>query len=156
MNVSPQSQARTRMAARVIGPYVVIACAAALVRASDIQTLFLEIDANSLWTWVSGVLALLFGLVVVALHPYWHGAAAITVSVLGWVAVLKGLLLLTAPSLLVSFADTVTGTQALWFAYCIVFGLVGVYLTYVGWVAPTATSASQPTGSSSDELQPSA
>lgn len=156
MTTSLQSHIRTRMFARVIGPYVVIACVAALVRASDIQTLFLGLEANSMWTWVSGVLAMLFGLVVVAFHPYWHGAAAIVVSALGWVAVLKGVLLLISPTLLVSLADTMSGAQPLWVGYCIVFGVLGLYLTYVGWATPATPPTSGQADSTSDDLQRSA
>ncbi|MGB0961340.1 MAG: hypothetical protein ACPGVY_01435 [Mycobacterium sp.] len=154
MNVSQQSQTRTRMFCRVIGPYIVIACVAAVVRASDMQALFSELDANSMVSWLSGVLALLFGLVVVAFHPYWRGAAAIIVSVVGWLAVLEGLLYLVFPTPVVSLADGMIGAQALWVAFCIVFSLVGLYLTYVGW-APTATEPTSPDASSTKDDLPS-
>lgn len=133
MNVSQQSPTRTRIFSRVIGPYIVIACAAAVAQTSDMQALVTELKESALLTWISGVMALLFGLIVVAAHQYWSGPAPIVVSVLGWVAVLKGTFLVAFPAVFVSIADNMVNAPALWVSYCVVFGIVGLYLTYVGW-----------------------
>jgi hypothetical protein len=82
---------------------------------------------------VTGAFILLFGLFVVAAHPYWRGAAAITVSLLGWLITLRGLLLFAFPQAFVSMANGMIGAQGWWVAACVVFGLVGLYLTYAGW-----------------------
>jgi hypothetical protein len=134
MHVSRQSQTRTRMFSRVLGPFLVIVDVTAIARASDMQKLLSQFEANSLWTWVTGAFILVFGLIIVAGHQYWRGAAAIIVSVLGWLVTLRGLLLLAFPKIFVSVANSVIGAQALWITVCIAAGLVGLYLTYVGWV----------------------
>jgi hypothetical protein len=133
MDASPESQARTRLFARALGPFLVIVDATAVARASGMQTLLSQFEANSLWTWVTGAFILLFGLFVVAAHPYWRGAAAITVSLLGWLITLRGLLLFAFPQAFVSMANGMIGAQGWWVAACVVFGLVGLYLTYAGW-----------------------
>lgn len=114
-------------------PSLVIVDATAVARASDMQTLLSHFEANSLWTWATGAFILLFGLIVVAAHQYWRGAAAIIVSLLGWLSTLRGLLLLAFPRMFVSLANDMIGAQAVWVAACAVFALVGLYLTYVGW-----------------------
>lgn len=134
MDASPQAQSRTRVFARALGPFLVIADATAVARASDMQALLSQFEANSLWTWVTGAFILLFGLFVVAAHPYWRGAAAIIVSLLGWLITLRGLLLFAFPQTFVTAAHSMIGAQAWWVAACVVFALVGLYLTYVGWV----------------------
>ena len=133
MNVSQQSQTRTRMFSRVLGPFLVIVDVTAIARASDMQKLLSQFEANSLWTWVTGAFILVFGLIIVAAHQYWRGAAAIIVSVLGWLVTLRGLLLLVFPKAFVSVANTMIGAQAWWVALCTAAALVGLYLTYVGW-----------------------
>lgn len=150
MNTSPESQSRTRTFSRVIGPYLVIVCAVAVARASEMQTLLAQFEANSLWTWVIGAFALLFGLIVVAGHQYWHDPAAIIVSLLGWLVVLRGLLLLAFPSTFISLANTMIGLHALWIPLCIVFALVGLYLTYVGWAPAPGRAAAQPNTAARD------
>ncbi len=129
------SQPATRMISRVLGPFLVIVDVTAVARSSHMQSLLSQFEANSLWTFVTGAFVLLFGLIVVAVHPYWHGPAAIIVSSLGWLIVLRGLLLVAFPRAFAAVADSMIGAQAWWVALCVVFALVGVYLTYVGWRA---------------------
>ncbi|MDY6999863.1 MAG: hypothetical protein SW019_25005, partial [Actinomycetota bacterium] len=130
---SHQDRDRTRAFARVLGPFIVIVCAAAILRSSDMSTLLADFSANSAWPWVSGSFILIGGLVIVALHQHWHGAAAIIISVLGWVVVVRGVFLLAFPDTFMSLAGDVTDATALWIAVCGVAALIGAYLTYVGW-----------------------
>ncbi len=133
MNASAQSQARTRFFARVLGPFLVIVDVTAVARASDMQSLLSQFEANSMWAFVSGAFILLFGLIMVAAHQYWSGAAAIIVSSLGWLIVLRGLLLVAFPKTFVAVANSMIGAQGWWISLCILFALVGLYLTYIGW-----------------------
>jgi len=142
MNASPESQPTTRVFARVLGLFLVIVDVTAVARASDMQALLAQFEANSLWTWVTGAFILLFGLVIIAAHPYWRGAAAIVVSGLGWLITLRGLLLLAFPRAFVAMANDMIGAQALWVGLCIAMALVGLYLTYVGWGPGTSRKTS--------------
>src|SRR5271166_3931974 len=65
--------------------------------------------------------------------PYWRGAAAITVSVVGWVLALRALFLMAFPHAFMAAANAAIGVSALWVSVDIFIGLVGLYLTYVGW-----------------------
>lgn len=134
------------MFSRVIGPFLVFICLTAVARASDIQALFSQFEADSLWTWVIGASALALGLTMVTVHQYWRGAAAVIVSLLGWLVVLRGVLLLAFPSAFITMASNMIGAQAWWIALAIAFALVGLYLTYFGWLqeplGPTSGKAS--------------
>ncbi|OWL93514.1 hypothetical protein B7435_33055 [Mycolicibacterium peregrinum] len=136
MNAQPESEARTRVLARVLGPYLVIAALAALVRAPDLSKLLAEFQGNVLWSWVTGAFVLLTGLIVIAVHQYWRGVAAILISVLGWLTGVKGVLLLVIPQRYLSFGDTMINAKGWWLGTMAVTSLVGLYLTYVGW-SPT-------------------
>lgn len=150
MNTPQQAHDRTRTFARVLGPFLVIVDVTAVLRASEMRTLLTDLTANSLWTWVAGAFVLLGGLVIIALHQYWHGPAAIIVSVLGWLVVLRGLLLLAFPEALVSIANSMIDATAWWMAACIAFALVGLYLTYVGWMPGLGHPTSHATNSTQD------
>jgi uncharacterized membrane protein len=123
------------MFSRVIGPLLVIATATAVGRTSDMRALLSEFGANFVWPWVTGAFVLVLGLVVVALHEYWRGAAALIVSVLGWLTVLKGLFLMAFPRTYISLAESMLDVTAWWWTAFIVMGLIGLYLTYVGWAS---------------------
>jgi hypothetical protein len=132
MNTLQQQQRRTRMFARVLGPFFVIVAATTVTR-SDMRTLLSDFGASAAWPWVTGAFLLLASLVIVALHQYWRGAAAITVSVVGWVLALRAVFLMAFPHAFMAAANAVIGMTALWVSVDIFIGLVGLYLTCVGW-----------------------
>jgi hypothetical protein len=144
MGTAGQSQAKTRMFARVIGPFLIVITATAIVRADDMRTLPAEFAANPLWSWVTGAFVLLSGLVAVALHQYWRSAAAIIVSVVGWLVVLKGLFLLAFPRAYLSDAETAVEAVGWWRAGFVVLTLIGLYLAYVGWAPASRRPVSSP------------
>lgn len=150
MSTSESSQARTRMFSRVIGPFLVIVTATAVVRAPDQLRQISEAAPTPLWTWVSGAFTLLAGLIVVAFHPYWRGAAAIGVSITGWLTTLKGLFLVTFPETSMSVAQDALGAASLWQVTYFVFILLGLYLTYVGWAPARNRVEPQPVSSTED------
>ncbi|MGL6234833.1 MAG: hypothetical protein ACRC20_05765 [Segniliparus sp.] len=132
MNTQQQPEATTRLFARVLGPYLVLASATALARGKEIRAAVARSTGNEMWAWAIGAFVLLLGIVVVALHPYWRGAAAVAVSLLGWATALKGLSLMAFPSAYLSWAGAVAGGP-FWLASLVVMGLVGLWLAYVGW-----------------------
>lgn len=150
MGSSQASQHSTLMFARVLGPFLVISCVTAVVRASDMRVLVTDFGTNPVWPWVAGAFMLVGGLVIVALHQYWRGATAVVVSVMGWLLALRGLFLLAFPTAFMSMANSVLETGALWRTVCVCFALIGLYLAYVGWKPATSRSISQAAPSTPD------
>ena len=150
MRSSPEPQHRTRMFARVLGPFLVISCVTAVVRTSEMRALVTDFGANPVWPWVAGAFMLIGGLVVVALHQCWRGAAAIVVSVMGWLLTLRGLFLLSFPKAFMSIANSVLDASGLWQTFSVCFALIGLYLTYVGWQPAPRQPASRAAGSTPD------
>jgi hypothetical protein len=138
-----QPETKTRMFARVLGPIFVIVSATAGARTSEMHSLMSAFAANALWSWVAGSFVLAGGLVVAALHSYWRDPAAVVVSLMGWLITLRGVLLLAFPTAFISMANSVIGMGDLWRAICIGFTMVGLYLTYVGWMPASERSAPQ-------------
>jgi hypothetical protein len=141
MSSSQQPQTTTRMFARVLGPFLLIVCFTAAVRTLDMRAVISDFAANALWPWLAGAFVLLGGLIMIAFHQIWRGTAAIIVSLLGWLVVLRGLLLLAFPATFISMANSVVDMGALWRGVCIVFAAIGLYLTYVGWAPATRPHA---------------
>jgi len=151
MSTHQLQQFRTRMFARVLGPFFIIAAATTVARAADMRTLLADFEASSAWPWVTGAFLLLASLVIIALHQYWQGAAAITVSVAGWVLALRAAFLMAFPHAFLSAANAAIGMTALWVSVDTFMGLVGLYLTYVGWSTAPSQPA-EPANTSSPDL----
>jgi hypothetical protein len=150
MASSHQPQNRTRMFARVMGPYLAIIAATAALRPADMRAMLSGFEADPLWSWVTGAFILLLGLVVIALHPYWRGAAAIIVSALGWLVAVKGLFLVAGPHTYFSMANTAVEAMTWWRTGAAVEVLIGLYLAYVGWVPARTSAVPRPASSTPD------
>jgi hypothetical protein len=135
MSTSLQTQVRTRMFARALGPFFTIVPTTVAVRGSYMRELFTEFKANPMWPWLFGAILLMFGLVIIAFHQYWCSPAAIIVSVVGWFLAIRGVLLLTVPRAYDAAGNAVYNsgaTAAIW-AVFVCLAASGLYLTYVGW-----------------------
>lgn len=150
MSSSAQSTETTRKFARVLGPFFAIVSAIVVTRAPDMRELLAEFGATTIWAWVTGAFVLMGGIIVVALHPYWRGVPAVIVSLLGWLMVVRGVLLMAFPDTFLSIANRTIDAETLWRTVFGIFVLVGLYLTYVGWFTRPRSSVSQSPGSISD------
>jgi uncharacterized protein YjeT (DUF2065 family) len=132
-----EAQARTRAFARVIGPWLVIVPSIIVLRASGMGALASDFFKSDLFVWFAGALLLFAGLLIIAFHQYWSNVAAVIVSLFGWILLLRGLLLMAAPQL---YERAATAMDSI-ILVRLIFGVlvaIGLYLTYVGWIAEPA------------------
>lgn len=132
MNSSSPLQYRTRMFARVLGPYLLLTALSVVTRPTYVQSLVSTFGEDTVWPWVTGAFVLPMGLVVIALHPYWRGPAAFIVSTLGWLTAFKGLALLSFPRNYMLMGQEWV-VRPWWQISVALMGLVGLYLTIAGW-----------------------
>ncbi|MGC1737924.1 hypothetical protein [Mycobacterium sp.] len=129
---------RTRLFARVLGPFIAVVPAIVAIRVGSIGKLLSSFSTDPMWPWVLGALIFFCGLFVVAFHQYWRSVAAVIISLFGWFLLLRGFALLATPQLIVSAATSATQTSSPAVGVVrIGFGLLalcGLYLAYVGWV----------------------
>jgi hypothetical protein len=140
MSPSVTSAIRTRMFARAFGPFFTIAPSIIAVRAtSQMPVLLHEFAGDPLWQWALGAMLLLWGSVIIAFHQYWRSVAAVLVSLLGWFLAIRGVLILAIPDVYDAAGNTLEH-NAIPLVRTIFGGLalVGLYLTYVGWIANPA------------------
>jgi hypothetical protein len=135
MSKPEQSEIRTRMFARVMGPFLTIVPTTVAVRGGYMEALFNEFKANPMWPWLYGAILLMGGLFIIAFHQYWRSPAAIIVSLVGWFFLIRGVLLLTVPQAYNAAGNAVysSGASAVIWVLFICLASAGLYLTYVGW-----------------------
>jgi hypothetical protein len=121
----------------VIGPWLVIVPGIIAARAPDMGAFATEFFKSALFIWFAGALLLFGGLLIIAFHQYWSSVAAVLISLFGWVLAIRGLVLMVAPKLY-ERVGAVVNTVSL---VRLIFGIlvvIGLYLTYVGWLAKPA------------------
>jgi len=143
MPVTAASHARTRTFARVIGPWLVIVPGIIAVRAPDMAALASEFFKSPLFVWFAGALLLFTGLLIIAFHQYWSSVAAVLISLFGWILALRGLVLMAAPEAYQRVAAALDSTVLVRFIFGILVA-IGLYLTYVSWLAKPADGTNNP------------
>ncbi|MGH8159751.1 MAG: hypothetical protein ACREPQ_16665 [Rhodanobacter sp.] len=135
MHSRPESQATTRAFARIIGPYVFIVTCIIVIRAPQMNVLLASFFESPIIVWLMGALLLFGGLLIIAHHQYWKAPTAIMISLFGWFLGLRGLTLLAAPQLIECGAAASMSAMPLVRIGFGVLSLVGLWFTYVGWIA---------------------
>lgn len=134
MPATPESRARTRAFARVIGPWLVIGPGIIVLRASAMGALASEFFKNGLFVWFAGALLLFMGLLIIVFHQCWSSLAAVMISLFGWILALRGVVLMAAPALYERAGMSLEAPDIVRLLFGILVA-VGLYLTYVGWLA---------------------
>lgn len=79
---------------------------------------------------------LVIGLAIVLAHNRWSGGAAtVIVTLIGWIELIRGLLLLFLPSDRLESTLEALHFEKLYYLYAAVPFLLGAYLTYAGFTA---------------------
>jgi len=85
---------------------------------------------------IFGMIALAAGLAMVLAHNRWSGGVlTVVVTVLGWIFLIRGLLLLFLPSDLLDSVFAAIGFAERYYLYAAIPFLLGAYLTYAGFTA---------------------
>ena len=124
---------RTVFLARLLGLYCIIMAAAMLPRAEAFAVVVHAFMADAPLVLIAGVFTLFGGLAIVLLHNYWSGGAlAVIITLLGWLTLIKAVVLLVFPSArLMALYGGVSS------AHILISGsltlLLGIYLTVAGF-----------------------
>ncbi len=127
--------ARTLFLARLIGLYCIVCSLAEMIhRQATLDAVGALLGNPSAVLWV-GMTSVLIGLAMVLGHNLWRGGAlTVVVTIVGWIALLKGLALLFLP--VQSHENLFLGAlryEQLFYFYAAIALVLGLYLTYAGF-----------------------
>ena len=119
--------------ARIIGPYLLIVGIGFLFNIKTVQKIIKDFDGNEALIYLGGILALLLGLIMVTIHNVWEVSWIGVVTLVGWIALIKGAALLICPhQLLKATAMFHKGTAAL-IVHVVIVIVLGAILTAGGF-----------------------
>jgi hypothetical protein len=122
--------------AKLLGLFTLVFAAALFLRGQDIVAAMLDLTHDRADLVLFGMLALASGLAIVLAHNRWSGAVlTIIVTVVGWVLVLRGTLILFLPSSLLDSFIAALEFERWIYLYAALPFLLGAYLTYAGFTA---------------------
>jgi len=118
--------------AKVIGIYVTATTLSFFVNKRTFALVFRLSDTPE-EIYVSGIINLLVGAIIVSLHNVWVSDWRLLITFVGWTALVKGAIRIFWPSLVV--AELKDLKKVPWLGWLILVALaMGLYLLYVGFV----------------------
>ncbi len=127
---------RTVFLARLFGLYCIIIAVAMLLQPEAFVTIVHAFVSDAPLVLIASVFTLFGGLALVLLHNFWSGGALpVIITLLGWLTLIKAVLLLVLPSpKLVALYGGVSPTHILISGSLTL--LLGIYLTVSGFRSP--------------------
>jgi hypothetical protein len=123
----------SKMIASLMGPTLVAIAAAVLLNLGSSRELVEQISRDPGVIFLSGILLFVAGLVIVRAHNIWAGGWPVLVTVLGWLAILSGLVRMLFPIRLAAIAVAVAQRPGEIIAGALVLLVVGAFLSFKGY-----------------------
>lgn len=121
--------------AKLMGPIIGIAGIGFLVNRQAFSEMVSEFLNSSGVIVMSGMMALLLGLVMVNAHNVWVADWPVIITIFGWLALIGGIMRITMTDTVRSIARTMLSyPNAITIEAIILIGL-GAWLTYIGYVS---------------------
>ena len=118
--------------AKFLGVYLIVIGLFVAIRPKDVAKLADGLNSNLVLRYMGGIMALIFGLVLVLMHNVWVGTWEVAITILAWGSLIKGVLILLFPEFLFKLTRSLGVHKNYSLASAIVIAL-GVYLAYVGF-----------------------
>lgn len=126
----------TTVLARIIGPILVIIAAGILFNLKNYRKLIEEFTTNNAaLLFLSGLLSLLFGLLIVQFHNVWELHWSLIITILGWAGVVKGAVIMLSPGAVSRTANFYKKHTGLLIGWVLVVLALGIFLTVMGYRA---------------------
>jgi vacuolar-type H+-ATPase subunit I/STV1 len=128
---------RTVFLSRLLGLFYILATISMFLHKQTYVETVAALLQNPSVMFVVGIVTLLAGLAMVLAHNIWsRGAVAVLVTLIGWLALIKGLLFLfLPPQAEAEVFLRVLHYGQLYYMYAAISLVLGVYLTYRGFTS---------------------
>src|SRR5262249_9789888 len=124
------TMAHSKTIAALMGPLLAAMGVAMLINRNLFPTIVGEVAHNYALIFLSGILTLLAGLAIVRVHNVWSGGWRVVITVLGWLAVVSGLVRLWLPQGAAPMAEAFSGSATSLAIGGLVLLVLGAFLSY--------------------------
>ena len=83
--------------------------------------------------YLGGILALFFGLFILNFNNAWTADWTVIITIIGWLSVVKGVLLIVFPKVYLNFSNWMRMGDAMMRYIGIIYLLLGLFLTFKGF-----------------------
>lgn len=119
--------------ARLLGPYCIVVAIGILFNLKNYQKVMEDYFKNTALILLGGVIAFLFGLIVVLFHNLWAVNWTVIITIFGWLGIIKGAWLIILPDTTAKITEPYRRKAFLLMSHAIILFFLGVVLTVKGY-----------------------
>ena len=119
--------------AGLAGPVMIAVAAAILINRQTIARVINDVSSGPGFVFFAGILTLLAGLAIVRVHNVWSAEWNVLVTVIGWLAVVGGVIRIVWPERVISISKGIMGSENALTAWALVALMLGAFLTAKGY-----------------------
>ena len=131
---------RSRCIAKLIGPICIAGGVGMLFNTAVFKSMFERGLPDHLLIYLAGFIALTAGLAIVVLHNKWECNWTVIVTLFGWLATIGGIVRMVAPQVVEQFGEQIIAHPNFFVIDGSVALLLGVLLSYFGYLEPPTLS----------------
>lgn len=119
--------------ARLFGVVYVAAGLGLLIHRARYHKMITEILNNKMAAFYGGLFALAAGFVIVTYHNIWESSWTVLVTLIGWLAILKGVMLILLPGAILGVSGALFRNKGMFSFVSFLALVLGVVLCYFGF-----------------------
>ncbi len=119
--------------AQIIGPIYVVVALSFLLGRQDYKKIVNDFLGNAGMVYLGGAIALMVGLLIVNTHNLWESKWFIIITLMGWMAIIKGICYFIFPEQIKKLADKLCKNEKGLKIQLIIVLLFGLFITYKGY-----------------------
>lgn len=127
---------RSHFLAKLIGPVFIAGGLGMLFNATVYRAMFERAMHDHMLIYLSGVIALPVGLAIVAVHNDWKWHWPLIITIIGWLALIGGMIRMIVPQLIEQIGLSVLSYKSFFIMDGGAAPLLGVLLSYFGYLDP--------------------
>ncbi len=104
-----------------------------LINPGFYKKLFEDFIENAAVLYLGGVMALVFGYLIIAFHNTWTMDLSVIITIFGWLALIKGILILIRPKIMIALSKAMVKKESLLKIEAIAVIILGLAFSFLGF-----------------------
>jgi hypothetical protein len=121
--------------AKILGPYCIIVAIGIMFNLKNYQKMMEDFLKNAALIYLGGIMALIFGIVIVLFHNVWVAGWPVIITILGWMGLIKGIWLIVFPNAVGKLTQAFQKKPVILRVHMVIVLVIGLLLTVKGYLA---------------------
>ena len=104
-----------------------------LINRDFYKKLFEDFSENAFALYFGGIAALVIGYLILAFHNTWTKDLSVIITIVGWLALIKGILILIQPKIIVALSKAIMKKESFLKIEAIVVIILGLAFSFLGF-----------------------